>query len=33
MAYFVTPEELVTSNGVDVRELGTGEQWYEAQPD
>ncbi|MEX3656232.1 hypothetical protein ABFW14_14660 [Mycolicibacterium fortuitum] len=33
MAYFVTPEELVTSSGVDVRELGTGEQWYEAQPD
>ncbi|WP_255773549.1 hypothetical protein [Mycobacteroides abscessus] len=33
MAYFVAPEELVTSSGVDVRELGTGEQWYEAQPD
>lgn len=32
MAYFVTPEELVTSRGVDVRELGTGEQWYDAQP-
>ncbi|CPR69794.1 hypothetical protein [Mycobacteroides abscessus] len=33
MAYFVTPEELITSAGVDIRELGTGEQWYEAQPD
>ncbi len=33
MASFVTPEELVTSSGVDVREFGTGEQWYEAQPD
>ncbi|WP_135452614.1 hypothetical protein [Mycobacterium sp. DL99] len=33
MAYFVTPEELVTSAGIDVRELNTGESWYEAQPD
>ncbi|WP_066897698.1 hypothetical protein [Mycolicibacterium houstonense] len=33
MAYFVTPEELITSAGIDVRELNTGEQWYEAQPD
>ncbi|SHX67341.1 Uncharacterised protein [Mycobacteroides abscessus subsp. abscessus] len=33
MAYFVTPEELITSAGVDVRELNTGERWYQAQPD
>jgi hypothetical protein len=33
MAYFVTSKELITSSGVDVRDLGTGEQWYEAQPD
>lgn len=33
MAYFVTPKELITPSGVDVRELGTGDQWYEAQPD
>lgn len=33
MAYFITPAELKTSAGVDVRELGTAEQWYEAQPD
>ena len=33
MAYFVTSKELITSSGVDVRELGTGEQWYEAQPE
>lgn len=33
MAYFVTPEELITPAGIDVRELNTGEQWYEARPD
>ncbi|SIJ23044.1 Uncharacterised protein [Mycobacteroides abscessus subsp. abscessus] len=33
MAYFVTPKELITPGGVDVRELGTGDQWFEAQPD
>ncbi len=33
MAYFVTPKELITPGGVDVRELGTGDQWYEATPD
>lgn len=33
MAYFVTPKELITPGGVDVRDLGTGDQWYEAQPD
>lgn len=33
MAYFVTSEELITSAAIDVRELGTGEYWYEAQPD
>ncbi|MBN7571230.1 hypothetical protein [Mycobacteroides abscessus] len=33
MAYFVTSAELKTLAGVDVRELGTAEQWYEAQPD
>ncbi|MEU9806200.1 hypothetical protein [Mycobacterium sp. NPDC050853] len=33
MAYFVTPDELKTAAGLDVRELGTAEQWYEAQPD
>ncbi|SKK93137.1 Uncharacterised protein [Mycobacteroides abscessus subsp. massiliense] len=33
MAYFVTPEELITSGGINVRELGIGECWYEAQPD
>lgn len=33
MAHFVTPDELITSAGIDVREPGTGECWYEAQPD
>lgn len=33
MAYFVTPKELITPGGVDVRDLGTGDQWFEAQPD
>lgn len=33
VAYFVTPDELKTSAGVDVRDLHTAEQWYEAQPD
>ncbi|OLT77613.1 hypothetical protein BKG58_22145 [Mycobacteroides abscessus subsp. abscessus] len=32
MAYFVTPKELITPVGIDVRELGTGDQWYEAMP-
>ncbi|MBE5458379.1 hypothetical protein [Mycobacteroides abscessus] len=33
MAYFVTPKELMTPVGIDVRELGTGDQWYEATPE
>lgn len=33
MAYFITPADLKTSAGIDVRELGTAEQWYEAQPE
>ncbi|AMD54556.1 hypothetical protein [Mycolicibacterium fortuitum] len=28
-AFFVTPEELVTSAGVDVRQLNIGEHWYQ----
>ncbi|OMC32322.1 hypothetical protein A5742_16140 [Mycolicibacterium fortuitum] len=28
-AFFVTPEELVTSARVDVRQLNIGEQWYQ----
>lgn len=31
-AYFVTPEELITSAGIDVRELGTAEQWFRPDP-
>lgn len=27
--FFVTPEELVTSAGVDVRQLNIGEHWYQ----
>nr|MDT0523539.1 hypothetical protein [Streptomyces sp. DSM 41633] len=33
MAYFVTPEELITSTGIDMRELNTAESWHEVQPD
>ncbi|OBB29095.1 hypothetical protein A5792_19995 [Mycolicibacterium peregrinum] len=33
VGYFVTPEELVTPAGVDVRELDIGEPWYRARPD
>ncbi|MBF9349285.1 hypothetical protein BKG80_19035 [Mycobacteroides chelonae] len=33
MAYFVRPDELKTAAGLDVRELGTAEQWYQAEPD
>lgn len=33
MAYFLTPEELIASEGVDVRELNTDGRWHEAQPD
>lgn len=27
-AFFVTPEELITSAGIDVRDLNTGEHWF-----
>lgn len=27
-AFFVTPEELITSAGIDVRDLNTGEYWF-----
>lgn len=30
--FFVTPEELITSVGTDVRELGTSEKWYRPDP-
>ncbi|WP_100522425.1 hypothetical protein [Mycobacteroides abscessus] len=33
VGYFVTPEELVTPAGIDVRALDIGESWYEPQPD
>lgn len=28
-AFFVSPEELITSAGVDVRQLNIGEHWYQ----
>lgn len=31
--FFVTPEELITSAGVDVRELDIGEVWYQISSD
>jgi hypothetical protein len=27
-AFFVTSEELITSAGIDVRDLNTGEHWF-----
>lgn len=32
-AFFVTSEELITSAGIDVRELNTGEHWFRVSSD
>ena len=30
--FFVTPEELITTVGIDVRELGAAQTWYRPHP-
>jgi len=32
-AFFVTPEELITTAGVDVRDLNTSEYWFRVSSD